>query len=137
MFNAKFVILKSNYKRDMNVEEFREICLSMKGATEKAPFSKDRYAGLVVYCVCDKWFALLDTDDCEYCNLKCDPDVSVDLRDRYNGITPGWHMNKRHWISVYFDSDVPNSVFKNLIETSYGLVLHSLSKKKQEEINKG
>lgn len=118
----------------MNIEEFRDICLSMKGVTEKLPFSEDRYASLVVYYIGDKWFAVTDIDDSEYCNLKCDPDYSLELQDRYNGVVPGWHMNKRHWISVYYNSDVPNEVFKQLIENSYKLVFKSLTKKKRIEI---
>jgi len=106
----------------------------MKGATEKLPFREERYAGLVVYCIGEKWFAMSDIDDSEYCNLKCDPDYSLELQDRYNGIVPGWHMNKRHWISVYYNSDVPDEVFKQLIENSYKLVFKSLTKKKQIEI---
>lgn len=118
----------------MNVEEFRDTCLSMTGAVEKAPFLLKRYSGIIAYCVGDKWFALIDTDDADYCLLKCDPEEAVELRERYTGITPGWHMNKRHWNSVFFDSDVPDKVFKNLIEMSYNLVLRSLPKKKQSEI---
>lgn len=118
----------------MNIEDFRNMCLSMKGVTEKMPFSEERYTGLVVYYIGDKWFALSDIDVSEYCNLKCDPDYSLELQDRYNGVVPGWHMNKRHWISVYYNSDVPNDVFKQLIENSYKLVFKSLTKKKQIEI---
>jgi len=118
----------------MNIEDLRNICLSMKGVTEKMPFSEERYASLVVYCIGDKWFALSDVDDNEYCNLKCSPDYSLELQDRYNGIVPGWHMNKRHWISVYFNSDVSSEVFKHLIENSYKLVFKLLTKKKQLEI---
>ncbi len=128
------IIEDADKQKNMNIEDFRNICLSMKGVIEKLPFSEARYAGLVVYYIGDKWFAVSDTDDGEYCNLKCDPDYSLELQDRYNGIVPGWHMNKRHWISVYYNSDVPNEIFKQLIENSYNLVYKSLTMKKRIEI---
>lgn len=121
----------------MNIEQFRDICLSLKGAAERMPFKEKRYSGLVAYCIGDKWFGLVDTDNGQYCNLKCDPDLAVELRDRYNGISPAWHMNKRHWNLVAFDSDVPDSLFISMIEMSYDLVLRSLPKKKRAEISDG
>lgn len=118
----------------MNIEEFREYCLSLPGATEKMPWSDKRYASLLVFSVGEKWFGLVDIDAFDYCNLKCKPERSDDLRAIYNGITQGWHMNKRHWISVYFHSDVPESLIKQLVKESYQAVLSSLSKKEQHRI---
>ena len=87
----------------MNIEEFRTYCLSFPGACDKMPFDKaaseyDRE--LLVFCVRDKWFCFVHIREFDFCCLKCDPDEAIDLRDRYEGIEPGYHMNKRHWINV-------------------------------------
>jgi len=119
----------------MNIEEFRDFCLSLKGTTEKMPWNEPEYSGIIVFSIGDKWFAFVDVDKFEFCNLKCDPAISVDLQDRYDGVKPGWHMNKRHWISVYFNSDVPDSMVKDLVVASHDLVFKSLPAKVRSEIN--
>lgn len=101
----------------MNIEEFRTYCLSFPGACDKMPFDKaaseyDRE--LLVFCVRDKWFCFVHIREFDFCCLKCDPDEAIDLRDRYEGIEPGYHMNKRHWINVRFDRDVPDSEIRRL-----------------------
>ncbi len=123
-----------NYAIVMTVTEFRDFCLSLMGTTEKMPWSKPEYSGIIVFCVGDKWFGLVDVDRQEFCNLKCDPEVSLDLQDRYCGVRPGWHMNKKHWISVYFGSDVPDSIVRGLVVAAHDAVLRSLPKKKRDEI---
>lgn len=109
----------------MNIEEFRTYCLSFPGACDKMPFDKaaseyDRE--LLVFCVRDKWFCFVHIREFDFCCLKCDPDEAIDLRDRYEGIEPGYHMNKRHWINVRFDRDVPDSEIRRLVRRSYELV---------------
>ena len=109
----------------MNIEEFRTYCLSFPGACDKMPFDKaaseyDRE--LLVFCVRDKWFCFVHIREFDFCCLKCAPDEAIDLRDRYEGIEPGYHMNKRHWINVRFDRDVPDSEIRRLVRRSYELV---------------
>lgn len=121
----------------MNIEDFRKYCLSFRGVHEKMPFDKatseyDR--NLLVFCVADKWFCFVNIDVFDFCNLKCLPEKTEDLRDKYEGIRPGYHMNKRHWISVYFDSDVPDETIKELVKQSYNIVVASLSKKEKEAL---
>lgn len=121
----------------MNIEDFRKYCLSFRGVHEKMPFDKatseyDR--NLLVFCVADKWFCFVNIDVFDFCNLKCRPEQTEDLRDKYEGIRPGYHMNKRHWISVYFDSDVPDERIKELVKQSYEIVMASLSKKEKEAL---
>ena len=108
----------------MNVEEFREYCLSFRGVREKMPFPNvaDRYSRVNV--------AVFD-----FCCIKCDPDWSGELQARYMGIRPGWHMNKKYWISVYFEQDVPDSLIRELVKASYDLVAGSLTKKEREELD--
>ena len=121
----------------MNIEEFREWCLSFAGASEKMPFAKaaseyDR--NLLVFEVAEKWFCFVNIDAFDFCNIKCDPDRIGELQAQYEGITPGYHMNKRHWISVHFDKDVPDDTIRELVRQSYDLVAASLPKKERESL---
>jgi len=113
----------------MNIEEFRDFCLSMKGVTEELPFGPDT----LVYKVMGKMFALtgLDTEIFTV-NLKCDPDRAIQLREEFHYITPGYHMNKKHWNTVNGDS-ASTAQLKELTEHSYQLVVASLPKKVQVE----
>lgn len=79
-------------------------------------------------------FALTNVDDFNRVNLKCDPERAIELRERYQGITPGYHMSKVHWNSVEVDSDVPESLFLELIDHSYDLVVKSLPSALKKEI---
>lgn len=121
----------------MNIEDFRNYCLSFRGVQEKMPFEKatspyDR--NLLVFCVVDKWFCFVNIEVFDFCNIKCHPDQVPDLQDRYEGITPGYHMNKKHWISVYFEKDVPDKVIEDLVRQSYDRVVASLTKKEKEAL---
>mgnify|MGYP001208023075 CR=1 FL=1 len=111
----------------MNIDEFQKYCEAKKGVEATLPFGPDT----LVYKVMGKMFALTGLDEVEIfkVNLKCDPEKSIELRERYEEITPGWHMNKLHWNTVIFDGSLSNSLLKELIDHSYELVLKSLSKK--------
>jgi predicted DNA-binding protein (MmcQ/YjbR family) len=117
----------------MNIEEFRNYCLSLPGVTEDMPFGGDT----LVFRVGGKIFALTGADDFEFANLKCDPQRALDLREQYDGIRPGYHMNKRHWNSVYPEKDVSDRLFNELIEHSYRLIFNSLSVKERGAIHSG
>lgn len=114
----------------MNVEFFREYCLNKRGVTEGFPFDSKT----LVYKVGDKMFALTDVDEFISINLKCEPTMSLDLRERYEGVRPGWHMNKKHWNTVSVNSDVPVTLLKELIDCSYHLVFDSLPKRIKNEL---
>lgn len=119
----------------MNVEEFREYCLSLPGVSEKMPFTQvaDRYSrDVLCFYVADKWFCFVNIEVFDFCCIKCRPEESEELRRNYEGIKPGWHMNKKYWISVCFDSDVPDSKIRELVAQSYRLVVESLPKKERE-----
>ena len=111
----------------MNIEDFRNYCLSLPNVEEKQPF--DEYT--LCYYIAGKIFALTDLEHSTYANLKCNPEKAIELRERYRGITPGWHMNKKHWNSVAFHSDVNDTLYKELIRHSYNCVILSLPKKSQ------
>ena len=123
----------------MNIEDFRAYCLSLKGVTEKMPFGKatseyDR--NLLVFSVLDKWFCFVNVDVFDFCDIKCDPEQIVELQERNQGILPGYHMNKKHWISVCFNQDVPDSKIRELVRQSYDIVVASLTKKQREKLGK-
>lgn len=78
-------------------------------------------------------FALTGVDSFDYINLKCDPERAVELRETYNGVRPGYHMNKQLWNSVYTQEDVPDALIYELIDHSYDLIVASLTKKVRNE----
>jgi len=83
------------------------------------------------YFVHGKIFALLVRNKAAgmLLNLKCDPYLSLDFRERYDTVLPGWHMNKLHWISLSLMGDTPESVCRELVDVSYDLVWKGLPKK--------
>jgi predicted DNA-binding protein (MmcQ/YjbR family) len=118
----------------MNIETFYEYCLSKKGVTEHFPFDEET----LVFKVGAKMFALSSLTQWEKgepsVNLKCNPDYAEELRAQYDDIKPGWHMSKIHWNTIEINRDVPDSLIKELIDHSYGLVFKSLTKKGQSQI---
>lgn len=116
----------------MNIEELREYCISVKGASESFPFDEST----LVFKVMGKMFAYtgLDPKDRLFkVNLKCDPERSAELRARYEGITHGTHTRGLLWNAVYLASDVPDKLIKELIDHSVEEVIKKLSKNKQAE----
>jgi predicted DNA-binding protein (MmcQ/YjbR family) len=117
----------------MNIESFREYCLKKSAATESMPFGPDN----IVFKVEGKMFALASLDDVPPAvNLKSDPDLALELRDRYEQVTPGYHMNKKHWNTVVLDGVIPEKEIRKMIDHSYDLVVQSLPKAKRERLLK-
>jgi predicted DNA-binding protein (MmcQ/YjbR family) len=111
----------------MNAEIFRAHCLSKPAATEGAPFGPDN----IVFKVKGKMFALLAFEEVPpRANLKCDPDLALELRDRYEQVEPGYHMNKKHWNTIVLDGMIPDGEIRKMIDHSYDLVVASLPKKR-------
>lgn len=103
----------------MNLEDFREYCLSRPKATEGTPFGPDT----LVFKVAGKIFAITALDGIPArANLKCDPDLALELRDRYEQVRPGYHMNKKHWNTVEIEAGIPDQEIRNMIDHSYDLV---------------
>ncbi|MEQ8361659.1 MAG: MmcQ/YjbR family DNA-binding protein [Cyclobacteriaceae bacterium] len=115
----------------MNIESYRNICMGMKGVTEEFPFDKNT----LVYKVMGKMFALTDLDLFTSINLKCLPEVGAELRERYPAVQPGYHMNKKHWITVEMDGSIPDQLLKSWIMESYELVTKSLTKSQKSTLN--
>lgn len=114
----------------MFIDIYREYCLSKQGVTEETPFGPET----LVFKVMNKIFAITSIDDFEFINLKCDPERAIELREQYDGITPGWHMHKTHWNSVFTDGRVSDQLIKELTDHSYDLIVASLPKKLQKEL---
>lgn len=111
----------------IDIEFYREYCLKKNGVMEDTPFDDD----ILVFKVGGKIFLLCSISQFSFVNMKCDPEYAVDLRERYSGITPGYHMSKKHWNSVATDGSVPSELFFQLIDHSYEMVVKSLPKKVQ------
>lgn len=114
----------------MNIEEYREYCISKKAVTEEFPFDDST----LVFKVGGKVFALCGVNNFSYINLKCKPEKAIELREEYSGITPGFHMSKKHWNSVSTNDSVPQKLIEELINHSYDLVYKKLTKKVKQEI---
>lgn len=109
----------------MDLAKFRQYCLNKARATEGTPFGPD----VLVFKVAGKIFALASLDQVPAtANLKCDPDLALELRDRYEEIRPGYHMNKKHWNTVEIEAGVPEAELRRMIDHSYDLVVAGLSK---------
>lgn len=115
-----------------NIEDFRDFCLSFKGATEKTPFDETT----LVFYVMNKMFCLVDMEEFDYCNLKCEPEEALELRAQYEGIKPGYHMNKKHWNSVYFHKDISEDKIRQMVLNSYDLVVKGLSRKDKDLLDR-
>lgn len=115
----------------MHIDEIREYCLSKPGVTEDFPFGEDT----LVFRVVDKIFAMLNLSETpSFVNLKCDPERAVELRRQYSSVEPGYHMNKRHWNSVYLDGAFSSEDLRSWIDHSYELVVKNLKKADRESL---
>jgi predicted DNA-binding protein (MmcQ/YjbR family) len=122
-------------RRDQEQDQARDqvmaACAAKPGSVEDYPFGD----GVAVYKVAGKMFALVPVaEEPASVSLKCDPDLAESLRDRYAGITPGYHLNKRHWNTVVLDGSVPGDEVTELIDQSYDLVVASLTRAQRDQL---
>ncbi len=109
-------------------------CTAKPGAAEDYPFGDE----VAVFKVGGRMFAAVSLDEAPgRVSLKCDPDLAVGLRERYAGITPGYHLSKRHWNTVALDGSVPDEEVLELIDHSYDLVLARLPKAQRDQLAAG
>jgi len=115
----------------MNLEELRDFCLALPGATEDMPFGEDT----LVFKVKEKIFLLtsLDAEKLSF-NVKCDPEKAQELREQYSFVQPGYHMNKKHWNTIVVTSSLHNTLFESWIRHSYDLVVAGLPARLRAEI---
>lgn len=117
----------------MNVERVRDYLLSKPGAEEGTPFGPD----VLVYKVGGKMFGLISIDRVPpQMNLKCDPDRALRLRDRWEAVIPGYHMNKKHWNTVVLDDSIPDAEISDWIDHSWELVIAGLPRTARDEVKR-
>ncbi|MDD4516187.1 MmcQ/YjbR family DNA-binding protein [Massilibacteroides sp.] len=113
----------------MNIEEVREYCLSFRNVTENFPFDDVS----LVFKVENKMFLLLPLDAEEpKISLKCNPDYTEELREKYNAVEPAYHFNKKYWNSIFLQRDMPDEEIKKWIDHSFREVIAKLPKKIRE-----
>jgi predicted DNA-binding protein (MmcQ/YjbR family) len=109
----------------MNTEKLATYLLKFPQTTEEQPFGPD----VDVYKVAGKMFAILAPGDTPPAiSLKCDPIIAMELREEYNSVLPGYHLNKTHWNTVILDETIPDSELKKMISHSYEQVVNGLPK---------
>ena len=114
----------------MNIEEFRDYCLSKKGVTESFPF--DEFT--LVFKVMNKMFALTSVRGDFSINLKCDPEEAIRLREEFPAVIPGYHMSKKHWNTVAIDGSITDDKLYKWIDGSYDLIVESLPRKLKDQL---
>lgn len=117
----------------MNIENITNYCLSKKGAIEDFPFDEET----LVFKVGGKMFALIPLEKIPIrINLKCDPEKAIELREQYENVEPGWHMNKKYWNTITIDENIRWSDLKEWIDHSYDQVVKGLKKSELEKLIK-
>jgi len=109
----------------MNIEQIREYCLKKKGVTEEFPFDEET----LVFKAAGKIFLLASLESIPLqINLKCNPEKAIEIREEYEAVQPGYHMNKKHWNTIIIDGSVPAKKIFEWIDNSYRLVVAGLKK---------
>jgi len=103
----------------MDIEIIREYCISKRNITESFPFGDDT----LVFKTEGRIFAMANLEGDLTINLKCDPALAIELRERYSSVMPGYRMNKQHWNTIFIDGSVPDKEIFSWIDHSYDLVL--------------
>ncbi|MGH2575135.1 MAG: MmcQ/YjbR family DNA-binding protein [Ignavibacteria bacterium] len=116
----------------MNLDFIRDYCLKKKGVTEEFPFD----SSTLVFKVMNKCFLLTGISPPLSVNLKCDPETAIELRERYSAVTPGYHMNKKHWNTVEINGSIPPKLILKWIDDSYELVVNGLKKSDKLKLEK-
>lgn len=115
----------------MNIETYRNFCLSFPGATEDLPFDENT----LCFKVMGKIFSICDIEAFESINLKCDPARAIELRETYPDVViPGYHMNKKHWNTVSMQHNLPDDLVKGWITDSYKLIVAGLQKRERDAL---
>ena len=116
----------------MDIEKLREYCLKKKRVTEGFPFGDDP----LVFKVMGKMFCLVNLIPPLRVNLKCDPEKAIELREKFDFVLPGYHMNKQNWNTINLGEVVKPALVYGWIDDSYNLVVDTFTKKLKEELRK-
>jgi len=115
----------------MNKKTVRTYCLTLPLTKEDYPFGPD----VQVFKIKEKLFALMTTrKGAERVNLKCDPEEAIILREIFEDVIPGYHMNKMHWNTIILSGSIPDGEIKRMIDRSYCLVVKKLKKNDRESL---
>ncbi len=114
----------------MDIESFRSFCIAFPGVTEHFPFDENT----LVFKVLGKMFALCNVEEFRSFNVKCDPEIAIELRERYEQVLPGYHMSKVHWNTVMIEGEADDRLLESWIKDSYDLIVASLPKKLRAEL---
>ena len=114
----------------MDIEKVRKYCLKKKGVTEGFPFDEDT----LVFKVMSKIFCLTNLTPPLSINLKCDPEFAIELREKYDAVTPGYHMNKKHWNTITLDGSIQDKEILSWINHSYEIVIQGMTKKEKDKL---
>ena len=112
----------------MQIEELRAYCLQKNYVTEELPFGPDT----LVFKVYGKVFLLVGLDQVDKLsfNVKCNPELALDLREQYpHSVIPGFHMNKKHWNTIYCNRELDDTMVKHWIDHSYDLVFAAVPRR--------
>jgi len=114
----------------MDPNELRDLLLDHPAVTEEQPFGPD----VIVYKVLGKMYALSAYESPLTVNLKCEPNYALELRNQFEAVNPGFHMNKKHWNTVTIDGSISKETIQELIQHSYNQVVKGMTKKEQEKV---
>lgn len=113
----------------MNIEEVRDYCLSLRNTTECFPFNDVT----LVFKIENKMYSVISLDAEEpIIAVKCDPDLAIELREKYYAVNTAYHFNKKHWNSILLESDMPDKEIREWIHHAYRQVIAKLPKKIRE-----
>lgn len=114
----------------MNAEDLRIYCLRKAEVTESLPFNDTA----LVFKVNNKMFMIMDLESDLRISLKCDPDVAIELRERFNSVGPGYHLNKQLWNTINIDGSIDDRMIYQWIDDSYRLIIENMPKKDQQRL---
>jgi predicted DNA-binding protein (MmcQ/YjbR family) len=117
----------------VNAEDIRNYCLSLENVEECFPFGLET----LVFKIRGKLFLLLalDANPLQF-NVKCEPVLALEYRERFAAVKPGYHMNKTHWNTVISDGSLKRSMLKDMINHSYQLVAEKNKSKSRKKPKK-
>lgn len=115
----------------MNVEDFREYCLSMEGVTEKTPFGRfaRRFESILVFYILDRMFCFVDMDDFTSVTVKSTPERIEEIRMNHSSVDRPLNQSLRHWIQLNLSGDISEQEILALVREAYGIVRAKYTKK--------
>jgi predicted DNA-binding protein (MmcQ/YjbR family) len=114
----------------MDIISAREFCITLPHTEETFPFGDDN----LVLKVGGKMYALISLNGDSTIALKCDPELAIELREKYAAVQPGYHFNKKHWNTVSLNDTIPDAKIEEWIRLSYELAIKGLTKKVRSEL---